>query len=90
MTFAIFYTPGPDWLPGKPLAEQPLEAHVAYLKGLHEQGQVHMGGPYADGSGGLVIAEVDHLDSALAIVAEDPAIRSGILAANVQQWNRIV
>ncbi len=90
MTFAIHYTPGPRWLPDTPLAGQPLDDHVEYIRGLNQHGQVLMGGPFADGSGRLVIADAENPDEALSIVAKDPAIRSGVLAASVQQWNRIV
>ena len=90
MTFALLYSPGPRWLPNTPLSGQPLDDHVEYLTGLNKVGRVLMGGPFADGTGALVVAEVDGLEEALALVAEDPGIRSGVLVASVQEWNRVL
>ena len=56
-SYAAYYEPGPNWLKGKPLNDQPLKSHVDYLVSLHEQGKLSMGGPLADGSGGLVVSQ---------------------------------
>ena len=55
--FAANYEPGPNWESGKPIAQQPLREHVAYLIDLHDKEVVLMGGPFADGTAGLVIVE---------------------------------
>ena len=90
MTFVVLYSPGPGWLPATPLSGQPLDDHVEYLTGLSKVGRVLMGGPFADGTGGLAVIEVDGPEEAPAIVAEDPGVKSGVLVAKVQRWNRIV
>ena len=90
MTFALLYSPGPRWLPNTPLSGQLLDDNAEYLTGLNKVGRVLMGGPFADGTGGLVVAEADRLEDALAMVAEDPGVQSGVLVANVLQWNRIL
>ena len=89
-TVAVLYEQGTNWLPGRPLSEQPLRQHLDYLLALHEKGQLVMGGPYADGSGGLVILLVADTTEAERLIADDPAVVSGILRATVQAWNRIV
>jgi len=89
-TIAVLYEPGPNWLPGRPLSQQPLREHVDYLLALHETGQLEMGGPYADGSGGLVILSVADVAEAERLVADDPAVVSGILQATIRAWNRVV
>jgi len=77
-------------LEGKPLKDQPLKAHVDYLVLLHEQGKLSMGGPLADGSGGLVIFTTENQEEVEAMLSLDPAIVEGILAATVKKWSRIV
>ena len=34
ITFLIIYRPGPAWLPGKSVSEQPLKEHGRYMLGL--------------------------------------------------------
>lgn len=88
--FAANYQPGPNWETGKPITEQPLSEHVAYLTDLHDKEVILMGGPYADGTAGLVILAASAIEEASQIINDDPAIRSGVLTAEVRQWNRLV
>ncbi len=90
MSFAAYYEPGPSWLKGKPMKDQPLKAHVDYLLVLHDRGKVTMGGPLADGSGGLVVFAAESIEEVEEILSSDPAIVSGILAATIKEWSRIV
>ena len=89
-SYAAYYEPGPNWLAGKSLKEQQLRPHVEYLVSLHKQGKLSMGGPLADGSGGLAIFTVEDQEEAQNMVSSDPAIESGILVATVKKWSRIV
>lgn len=89
-SYAAYYEPGPKWLKGKPLKDQPLKAHVDYLISLHKQNKVSMGGPLADGSGGLVIFTAENQEEVEAMLSSDPAITNGILAVTVKKWSRIV
>lgn len=34
-TYLVVCRPGPAWLPGKPLSEQPLQEHGKYMLSLH-------------------------------------------------------
>ena len=88
-SFVAYYEPGPKWLEGKPLKDQPLRGHVDYLLGMHEQGTLIMGGPLKDGSGGLVIFEAGNVGEVEEILSSDPAIVDGILVASIKEWSRI-
>lgn len=37
-TYLVIYRPGPGWLEGKAMAEQPLREHGRYLISLHRRG----------------------------------------------------
>ena len=58
-SYIAFYEPGPNWIEGAPLGEQPLESHVEYLLDLLGRGSVTAGGPFTDGSGGVVVFRAD-------------------------------
>lgn len=89
-SYIAYYEPGPNWLEGKPLRDQPLKTHVDYLVRLHKNGEVIMGGPLGDGSGGLVVFATDDISDVTDLVSRDPAVVEGILVASVKQWERIV
>lgn len=89
-TFIAVYEHGPKWIEGQPQSAQPLEAHLEYLICLHKSGQVVMGGPFEDDSGGLVLLTVDDLSEAKQLIARDPAIVAGILKVEVHAWNQVV
>jgi hypothetical protein len=44
-TYLVVYRPGPSWLPGKPLAEQPLKEHGRYILSLYVKGALKSAGP---------------------------------------------
>ena len=89
-TFAVVYERGLKWIQGQRLSEQPLKPPVAYLLRLHESGQVVMGGPYADETGGLVVLTANDLAEARRLIEKDPAVVAGILQAEVHAWDRVV
>src|SRR5688572_30368617 len=37
-TYLVVYRPGPSWLPGKPVTEQPLKEHGRYMIELYTKG----------------------------------------------------
>ncbi len=89
-SFVAYYEPGPKWLKGKPLKDQPLKTHADYLLGLDNRGKLLMGGPFADGSGGLVVFAAEDMEEVEKMLSSDPAIASGTLVASVKEWSRIV
>ncbi len=84
--FVILYSPGPAWLPGKPIWEQPLQAHGDYIHSLYLRGVLVMAGPFTDSSGGMDIIDVADEKEAKAIMAADPGITEGIFTAQVHPW----
>ena len=84
------YAPGPNWRPGKPICDQPLDEHVEYLRRLHEAELVIMAGPFEDSTGGLVVFAANRQDNVESLVSRDPAIEDGTLVARVRTWVRMV
>ncbi|MDH3944371.1 MAG: YciI family protein [Anaerolineae bacterium] len=88
-TFFIRHIPGPAWIEGKGFHEQPLREHGNYINSLHKQGILLEGGPFLDNEGGLAIIQVENEEQAQKIVAEDPAITSGVFTAELHPWLRV-
>lgn len=87
--YVVFHTPGPRWQPGKGMFEQEgLPAHVAHYRKLLEAGKLVMGGPHVDGkAGGMMIPAAGLEEEEIkAFAAEDPAVKSGVLNAEVRPW----
>ena len=85
-SYLCVYRPGPRWLPGKPLAEQPLREHGRYMLDLYKRGVMRLAGRFADGSGGAMLFGADDEASAQAIVAADPAVVAETFTSEVRQW----
>ena len=85
-TFLVIYRPGPAWLPGKSVAEQPLLEHGRYLLGLFGKGLMKDAGPFLDDAGGAMILEVADEAEAKALVAQDPAVTQGIIVPEIHPW----
>jgi hypothetical protein len=84
--FVVIYRPGPAWQAGVPMAKQGLGPHAAYYQQMFDRGQVHAGGGFTDGDGGMAILIAANLDEARALLAADPAITSGIFVGELEQW----
>ena len=85
-TFLVIYRPGPAWLPGKPVTEQPLKEHGKYMLSLYISGSMKLAGPLTDNAGGAVLLDVADESKAKAIVAQDPAVKSGIFVYELHPW----
>src|SRR5437667_6138065 len=86
ITFLIIYRPGPAWLPGKSVSEQPLKEHGRYMLGLYVKGSMKLAGPLTDNAGGAVVLEVAGESEAKAIAAADPAVKSGVFLCEMHPW----
>ena len=84
--FAICYRRGPNWVEGKKISEQPLQKHLAYMNALRASGSLLLGGPFVDDQGGLVIVSALDTDEAVRLAADDPAIHTGVMLADVHPW----
>ena len=85
-TYLVVYRPGPAWLTGKSVMEQPLKEHGKYMLSLYIKGSMKMAGPLTDNTGGAVLLEVSDEAEAKAIVANDPAVQSGIFVYEMHPW----
>ena len=85
--YVLFHSPGPRWDHAKEFAEQAgIQEHVAFLRGLFENGKLRMGGPFLDNSGGMAILEVASLDEARRIGESDSTVKNGLLKVTPKPW----
>lgn len=85
----VFHFPGPAWIPGRQMFEQPgLQAHVDHYRAMLESGQLGAGGPFLDGDGGgMMIARPGMpLEELVAFAEDDPAVRGGLLRVAIRPW----
>ena len=85
-TYLVVYRPGPAWLTGKSVIEQPLKEHGKYMLSLYIKGSMRLAGPLTDNAGGAVLLAVSDEAEAKAIVANDPAVKSGIFVYEMHPW----
>ena len=88
-TFLVIYKPGPAWLPGKPASAQPLKEHGKYMLSLYAKGSLKIAGPFTDDAGGALVLEVGGEAEVRAIVAEDPAVKSGVFVQEMHPWGLV-
>jgi uncharacterized protein YciI len=88
-TFLLIYRAGPAWPPGKPVSELPLKEHGRYMLSLYVKGAMKFAGPLTDDAGGAVVLEVADESAAKAIVADDPAVKSGIFVPEMHPWKLV-
>ncbi len=87
-TIAVFFRPGSRWNPDLPVREQAYwDDHARFMDVLFEAGEVMMGGPFADGSGSMVILAAESVEAARAIFQQDPWAHQDVLVtAEVKEW----
>jgi uncharacterized protein YciI len=84
--YLVIYRPGPAWLPGKPVSEQPLKEHGRYILSLYEKGVLKYAGPFVDDTGGAVMLDVESEAQAREIVANDPAVQKQQFLHEIRPW----
>ena len=87
--YVVLHKPGPAWLPGKTLFEQPsVREHVEHYRQWLDSGKLALGGPHLDTAGGGMMVPTAGVPEAevRSFAAEDPAVRSGVLLAEVRPW----
>jgi len=87
-TFIILWAPGPAWVAGKTVREQPYwDQHAEFMDRLFENGTVVLGGPFADATGSLVVVEAENEQEVADLFALDPFVVQGIFAlTSLKQW----
>ena len=77
MLFVIIGHDGPD---GAALRPKVREAHLANLRPLDRAGKVKIAGPFTDGSGSLIIIDMESEAEAMAFANSDPYVTNGVFA----------
>lgn len=75
-------------VPGRPRARALVEAHVRYLRSLEERGALVAAGPFADGSGGMLVLRAASLEDATRLALADPFVTQGARTATVLAWEQ--
>ncbi len=88
-TYLVVYHPGPGWIAGKPVAEQPLKEHGKYILSLYIKGALKLAGPFLDDSGGAMVLEAESDVEAKAVVSGDPAVIGRVFIAEVHPWRLV-
>jgi uncharacterized protein YciI len=73
----------------KPIFDQYVPAHKAYIQDLIAKGHQAKTGYWAEKAGGMMIFEAASLVEAEAIVAADPLVQGGCVDYQLHEW-RIV
>jgi uncharacterized protein len=60
--------------------------HLEYVGRLDKQGQIHLAGPFADGTGGMVIYIADTLAEAEVLAKNDPYVAEGVRRLELHEW----
>ena len=84
--FVFIHRPGPNWLTGKPIMEQPLDGHFQYISQLQEQGMLILGGGFLDNTGALGVIVADNIEQAKDIIFKDPAVKKKIVTTEIHPW----
>jgi uncharacterized protein YciI len=88
-TFLVIYRPGPAWVQGKPIKQQPPKEHGKYLIGLYAKGAMKLAGPFTDDAGGAVMLEAASDADATAMVKADPAVQRGVFLYEIHPWELV-
>ncbi len=88
MLFVIIGHDGPD---GARLRPTVRPAHLENLKPLVEQGRMIIGGPFTDGSGSLMIVDMEDEAAARAFAENDPYVKQGVFErVEVKPFRKVV
>jgi uncharacterized protein len=86
-TYLVIYRPGPGWIQGKTMQEQPpLKEHGRYMLQLYRKGVLQYAGRFGDNVGGAMAFVAEDDAEAAAIVAADPAVTTGMFAFELRAW----
>jgi hypothetical protein len=73
-------------LKGKPVEEQPLDEHFAYMAQLEARGILVLGGGFLDGAGAMGVFKTETIDDARILAEEDPSVKAGIVTTEIHPW----
>lgn len=85
--YALSYVAGAGWKAGRPPQEQDLTEHFAYVDKLFKAGKLVVNGLYGDEVRGLYVFGVASENDVRTIIASDPGVKNGTLAADgIAPW----
>lgn len=87
--FVVIHSPGPRWDAAKSMFEQDgVQAHVDHYRQLLRLGKLMAGGPFLDDRGGGMMIPAPGVpeQEIRQFAQDDPAVRSGLLRAEVRPW----
>lgn len=61
--------------------------HLRFVAEQYNRGKVKLAGPFADGSGGMVVYQNVTAEEAGVLARQDPAISSGARQLTLIEWN---
>jgi uncharacterized protein len=85
-TFLVLYHPGPRWVAGKAIREQPPKEHGKYLIDLYARGVMKSAGPFEDNTGAALVIEATDEAEAKSVIAADPAVKNGVFTPEIHHW----
>ncbi|CAM3057661.1 YciI family protein [Skermania piniformis] len=86
--FAVHYRYADSTVAGR---DEHRPTHRSWLAGLADVGVVRMSGPYADGSGALILVDATDADAVRRTLADDPFAKADLIeAVAVQEWVPVV
>ena len=88
-TYLVVYRSGPAWIPGKPVAEQPLKEHGSYMLSLYANGVLKYAGPFFDDAAGVATFEAEDDGGAKAVVAGNSAVLWRVFVAELHAWGLV-
>jgi len=74
----------------KPLFDQYVPAHKAYVQSLIEKGHQAKTGYWAQRGGGMLMFKAESMSEAEAIVAQDPLVQNGCVDYQLYEWRVVV
>ena len=61
--------------------------HAHFMDALFDAGEVILGGPFADGSGSMVILAAESVEAARAVFQQDPwTLHDVLVAREINEW----
>jgi len=74
----------------KPVFDQFVPAHKAYVRELIAQGHQAKTGYWSCFGGGMLLFQADSMEAAKAIVENDPLVKNGCVKYRLYEWRIVV
>lgn len=86
--YMVFLKKGPDRSQDSATAAKIQEGHMKHLNDMYKQGKMDLAGPFDDDGDirGICVYNVATKEEVEKLVAQDPAIKSGRLVAEIHPW----